>query len=360
MGPWSSTDPFTRPGKTERGHKVHSHRMRVTHIIRFDAGLYRGGGEIKAERTREALSRRGVDVQVYTPLQNEFGDIVHFFGAMSYYWTVAEYCLRRKVPYVCSPIFVTPRTPRKLKWRAFRQRYIEFKGVGNPRKLLTNAQETYYQTEIEKRNALAFFGKDIGRPVILANGIEPRFSQGAPDLFRSKFGIWKPFVLQASVFNPNKHQLELIQAMRGSDWDLVLLGRSHNEAYVEACKKAAGPNVHFLGNIPHDDPLLPAAYAAAELFCLPSSDDIFANSAMEAAVAGCRLVLGDSWGGQEIYGEWATWVRPGDAAKIKTSIASARARNHDAIRQAEHFLGAYSWDVVAERLKARYEAILSG
>lgn len=333
--------------------------MRVTHVIRFDAGLYRGGGEIKAERTREALIRQGVDVQVYTPLVNDFGDLVHFFGAMNYYWAVAEYCLKRGVPYVCSPIFVTPRTPRKLKWRAFRQRYLELKGVGNPRKLLTNARETYYQTEVEKRNALAFYGKSVGNPVILTNGIEPRFAEGNPDLFRTKFGIWKPFVLQASVFNPNKHQLELIQAMNGSDWDLVLLGRSHNEAYVDTCKKAAGPNVHFLGNIPHDDPMLPAAYAAAELFCLPSSDDIFANSAMEAAVAGCRLVLGDSWGGQEIYGDWATWVRPGDAKQIRQVLQTSRDRPHEPKTQRDHFLSRYSWDVVAERLRTRYEAILT-
>lgn len=332
--------------------------MRVTHVIRFDAGLYRGGGEIKAERTREALTRQGVDVQIYTPLTQDFGDLVHFFGAMNYYWTVAEYCLKRKVPFVCSPIFVTPRTPRKLKWRAFRQRYIELKGVGNPRKLLSHAKETYYQTEVEKRNALAFYGRTVGDPVILPNGIEPRFAEGVPTAFRENYGLRKPFVLQASVFNPNKHQLELIQAMRGSDWDLVLLGRAHNEVYVNACRKAAGPNVHFLGNIPHDDPMLPAAYAAAELFCLPSSDDIFANSAMEAAVAGCRLVLGDSWGGQEIYGEWATWVRPGDAGKIKNAIEKARASNHDPERQSAHFLANFSWNVVASRLRKRYEALI--
>lgn len=333
--------------------------MRVTHVLRFDAGLYRGGGEIKAERTREALTALGVDVEVYTPLSHDLGDLVHFFGTMRYYWTVAEFCLKRGVPYVCSPIFVTARSQKRLKWRAFRQRYLELKGENHHRKLFARAKELYFQTELEKRNASTFYGRGLAPAVILPNGVEPRFSKGDAEAFRRQFRVDKPFVLQASVFNPNKHQLELIQAMHGAARDLVLLGRAHNEEYFAACKRAAGPNVHFLGNIAHDDPMLPAAYAAADLFCLPSSDDIFANSAMEAAVAGCRLVLGDSWGGQEIYGDWATWVRPGDAGKIRRAIDMAFGRKHEHAAQQQHFLSKYSWESVAQTLKSRYEAIVA-
>lgn len=332
--------------------------MRITHVVRYDAGLYRGGGEIKAERTRDALARAGVEVRVHDPLSDDLGDLVHFFGSMGYYWTLAEYARRRGVPYVCSPIFVTPRSESRLRWRAFRQKYIQLQRQSNLSKLFRGARELYFQTRKELENTRAYYGRAIGASAIVPNGVEERFARGDAEAFRKEFGVPGPFVLQASVFGPNKHQLELIRAMSGLSWDLVLLGREGDAEYAEACRRAAGPNVRFLGALPHDDPRLAGAYAAAEVFCLPSSDDIFANSAMEAAVAGCKLVLGDAWGGQEIYGQWAKWVRPGDVRQIRRAFAEWAHTGHDPAAQSKHFLEHYSWDAVAAQLKTRYESVL--
>lgn len=333
--------------------------MRVTQVLRYDASLYRGGGEIKAERTREALAKRGVEVEVYGPLTTEFGDLVHFFGTFGYFWGIARYCLERGVPYVCSPIFVTPRSVRRLKWRAFRQQYLEMKGSGDHRHLYRNAKELYFQTSMEQKNALAFFGTDIAPQTIVPNGVEERFAHGDARLFREKYGIDGPYVLQTGVIAPNKGQLALIQALRENDIAVVILGRVSDKAYADACKKAAGPNVYFLDAVPHDAPDLASAYAGAFAFCLASTDDIFANSAMEAAVAGCRLILGDSWGGQEIYGDWAKWVKPRDPTAVRKAVEEWRESTHHPAGQSTHFLKDYSWDRVAGLLESRYAAILN-
>ncbi len=330
--------------------------MRVTHVVRYDAGLYRGGGEIKAERTREALAGIGVDVRVHAPLDEAWGELVHFFGSMGYYWTLAETCRRLHVPYVCSPIFVTPRSPARLKWRKVRLRILE--GKSNLARLFENAAELYFQTGRERTNFEAFYGRPRVAAIV-PNGVEPRFAQGDVEAFRKRYGITKRFVLQTGTIGPNKGQLALIQAAQGLDLDVVVLGRENDPAYMQACRRAAGPNVQFLDPLAHDDPLLAGAYAAAEVFCLASRDDIFANAAMEAAVAGCRLILGDAWGGQEIYGEWAQWVRPGDAGAIRHALQVAQSRPHDAAAQSRHFLDRYSWTAVASQLKTRYEAILN-
>lgn len=333
--------------------------MKVTQVLRFDAGLYRGGGEIKAERTREALAKNGVEVDVYGPQTSEFGDLVHFFGTFGYFWGIARYCLERNVPYVCSPIFVTPRSTKRLKWRAFRQQYLEMKGPGDHRMLFRNAKELYFQTSTEKENALAFFGTEIAPQAIVPNGVEERFAHGDARLFREKYGIDGLYVLQTGVVAPNKGQIALIQALRDSDLSVVILGRVSDKSYADACRKAAGANVYFLDAVPHDSPDLASAYAGAFAFCLASTDDIFANSAMEAAVAGCRLTLGDSWGGQEIYGDWAQWVTPRDPATIRRAVDYWRSATHHPAVQSAHFLQNYSWDRVAGILEARYAAILS-
>ena len=332
--------------------------MRVTQVLRFDAGLYRGGGEIKAERTREALVRRGVQVDVFGPENSSFGDVVHFFGTFGYFWGIARYCIERNVPYVCSPIFVTPRTVRRLKWRAFRQQYLEMRGPGDHRVLFRNAKELYFQTSMEQQNAIAFFGNDIAPQSIIPNGVEERFSEGDARLFREKYEISGPYILQTGVVAPNKGQLALVQALRDSEFTAVILGRVSDASYYEACRRAAGPNVRFLDAVPHESPLLASAYAGAFAFCLASTDDIFANSAMEAAVAGCRLILGDSWGGQEIYGDWAKWVTPRDSASIRETINDWRKAEHHPAAQSAHFLSHYSWDRVGEMLANRYAAIL--
>jgi len=328
--------------------------MRVTHVLRYDAGLYRGGGEIKAQRTREALAGLGVDVRVFEPLKDDLGDVVHFFGSMGYYWTLAQHCQRLRVPYVCSPIFVTPRSPGRLRWRRFRLQLLQ--GKSNLSRLFASAEELYFQTGREQANFEAFYG-GARTKVRVPNGVEPRFAQGDADAFRRRYGIGGPFVLQTGTLGPNKHQLDLIRAVRGLDVDLVLMGRVNDARYLEACRKEANARVHFLDPVPHDDLLLPGAYAAADVFCLPSSDDIFANAAMEAAAAGCRLVLGDGWGGQEIYGDWAAWVTPDRPDQIRQAIQSALHRPHESNSQSRHFLAAYSWGSVAALLKTRYEGV---
>lgn len=332
--------------------------MRVTHVLRYDAGLYRGGGEIKAEKTREALTALGVEVQVHEPLSADMGDLVHFLGSMGYFWTLAEFCRKKAVPYVWSPIFVTPRSPARLRWRKLRMRVL--KGKSNLARLFEGAAELYFQTGREQANFEAFYGAAGNRGIQVPNGVETRFAKGDPGPFRDKYGVTGTFILQTGTIGPNKGQLDLIRAAKPLGMPIVLLGRSNDSDYEAACRKAAGPEVHFLGSLPHEDPLLPSAYAAAEVFCLPSSDDIFANSAMEAAVAGCRLILGDSWGGQEVYGDWAAWVRPGDPDAIRSALAAKTRAYHDSKSQSAHFLEIYSWKSVAELLKSRYEAVLKG
>lgn len=327
--------------------------MRVTHVVRFDAGLYSGGGEIQAERTADALRQLGVEVIPFSPTQRDFGDLVHFFGNFDYFDDVAS---RLKVPYVVSPIFVSPRTVRRLQWRRARQGVLgQF-----PKRtaaLLRRARLLYTLTEHEEQTLVAYFGRDLPKMLRVPNGVEERFSQGDADAFRARFGITEPFVIHVGTLDASKNQLASIAAC-GSDIPLVIMGRENNAAYVERCRAAAGANVHILGSFPHDDPVLADALAAASVFVLPSYRELFPLSALEATVAGCHLVLSDRWGGEAIWGQDATFISPDDTAAMRKVIQERLVKPRRTSEQTEPYRRKYSWPHVAEQLLETYRQIL--
>lgn len=333
--------------------------MRVLHVLRVDAGLYYGGGEVQAERTREALIELGVDVRVHGALNADLGEVVHFFGLFDSHWEIAQHCLKQGVPYVISPIFVTPRTVGRLRWRSFRQRYIDFRFPRLQMKLLENAKAIFPLTGFEKTNIQTFFPNlPDERFHTVPNGVEDRFAHGDPNLFRQEFGVEGPFVLHAATIERSKNQLGVVQALRDTSTQVVFLGRIHDQGYWEECQKLMTPSMRHLGVIPHSGELLPSAYAAASAFCLPSRREILPLSAMEATVAGCNLILGSKWGGQEIWEGMAEFVDPDDPAAIRIAVAKAMATEPSPTVISE-FLAKYRWASVASILRGQYQKVVS-
>lgn len=331
--------------------------MRVLQVLRVDAGLYYGGGEVQAERTREALTDLGVEVRVHAPLNSDLGDVVHFFGLFDSHWEIARYCLSKGVPYVVSPIFVTPRTVRRLRWRSFRQRFLDFRFPREHHALLQNASAIFPLTQFEQRNIQTFFpGLPDERFHLVPNGVEERFASADPEVFRSEFQMEGDFVLHAATIDRTKNQLGVIRAMKGLGVPLVLLGRVQDEAFWKQCQAEMEPTMRHLGSLPHTGELLPSAFAAAKVFCLPSRREILPLSAMEASAAGCHLVLGAHWGGQEIWDGLAQFVDPGDSSAIARAI-------QDGLQQPGRntwggdFLARYRWSSVGALLKQHLEAV---
>lgn len=330
--------------------------MRVTHVVRFDAGLYWGGGEIQAERTAQALRELGVTVIPYDPAARVFGDLVHFFGNFDYYEDVASRLRTAKIPYVVSPIFVSPRTEGRLRWRRTRQTVLG-QYPKRTASFLRGAHCLYTLTEHEERNLRAYFGDPLPPMVRIPNGVEERFAHGNAEDFRARFGISQPFAIHVGTLDASKNQLASIAAC-GSDIPLVIMGRENNAAYVERCRAAAGPNIHILGSFPHDDPILENALAAANVFVLPSYRELFPLSALEATVAGCHLVLSDRWGGDTIWGKDAAYVNPDDRAALRKAIQDRLTIPRRTPTDVELYRFNYSWPRVAEQLLSTYHMAL--
>lgn len=92
--------------------------------------------------------------------------------------------------------------------------------------------------------------------------------------------------------------------------------------------RVAEEGVEFLG-LRHD---MPAVYAAADVFVLPSWREGFSRSAMEAAACGCALVLSDIRGCREVgrHGEHVLLVPARDPGALTAAVAELLA--DDALR----------------------------
>lgn len=330
--------------------------MIVDHVVRFDAGLYRGGGEIQAERTAQALSELGVTVRPYESRQLEFGDLVHFFGHFEYYEDLAEHCRRLGVPYVVSPIFATPRTPQRLRVRAARQRAL---GQYQRRslRLLRGAKALITLTEQEEQKLIAYFGADLPKRVAIPNGVESRFAEGAAERFYASNAIQGPFAIHVGTINRSKNQLASIRACRGV-CPLVILGRVDDDEYAAVCRAEADHSVHFIGPLPHSDSGVADALAAAHVFLLPSLHEIFPLSALEATVAGCHLILSDRWG-QDVWGSDARFVDPEDSYAIRSAVEAVLEADRPPPSRAKAYLGRFSWQSVANQIVTVYRDVLA-
>lgn len=115
-------------------------------------------------------------------------------------------------------------------------------------------------------------------------------------------------------------------------------------------------NIAVLGRLPTAE--LRDWYARAAVFCLPVRYEPFGLAALEAALSGCALVLGDIPSQREIWGEAALYVRPDDHDTLRRTLnslmadparradlahrARIRARQYTVAAMAGEYLDAYA------------------
>lgn len=131
----------------------------------------------------------------------------------------------------------------------------------------------------------------------LPNGVHvDHFSSADPAPFRQKYGLEKtPFALCLSRIDFQKNQRLLIEAFSNfkathPTWKLVLIGpitvQDYHKKMVEDIQRLELQDaVVIIPGLRPDDPLLPSAYRAAELFVLPTSNEPFGIVILEAWAA---------------------------------------------------------------------------
>ncbi len=117
----------------------------------------------------------------------------------------------------------------------------------------------------------------------------------------------EPFVLGAGrVWDDAKNLVTLDRVAARLDWPVVVAGEQGHPQGGGSRLRAA----HATGPLPFDE--LAGLLGRSAVFALPARYEPFGLAALEAALSGCALVLGDIPSLREVWGDAATYVHPED------------------------------------------------
>ncbi len=180
------------------------------------------------------------------------------------------------------------------------------------------------------------------------------------------------YILSVGSFYPQKNQATLIQAFSELPKDkrankLILIGLVYDQQYFEKLQSLAeeldmANDVIFLTDVPFDSPTLVDAYAAAELFVLPSLYETFGVVVLEAWAAGVPVICGAVGGLPSFvkHRENGLFSKIDQKDSLVTHMyhllrdePAAKTLSENAKRDVRH----YSWQHIAEKLSNIYQSL---
>ncbi len=138
-------------------------------------------------------------------------------------------------------------------------------------------------------------------------------------------------------------------------WRSASLRRAGTPISAGAAARGAA-SWRWLGRVDHHDPILGSAYAAAKVFALPSWFETPGLAALEAALAGCPVVITPHGSTRDYFGDLVEYARPDRGAEIRRALTNSWNNGSDprlARLVATHFL----WPKVAQTTAEVYDQV---
>lgn len=360
--------------------------MKVLMQARVSLFTVPGGDTVQMVETARALQRREVDAHVTVDLDADPRgfDLVHLFnlGRVQESAHLARRAVDAGVPVVLSPIYwdtseferrghsgaravicrILPldaaerlrgvwryladgeRNPATWQlvvrgWRRL-QRYV----LSVASCLLPNSAA---ELELLRRE----FGPLPCPTVVVPNGVTPEFGETAE---HGRSGV-----ACVGRIEPRKNQLRLMQALQDTDYNITLVGAPapNHHGYLRRVLRSGGARVKWLKHMTHAE--IRQVLSRTKVHALPSWFETPGLASLEAAAAGCAIVVGDRGSTREYFGDDAHYCDPADS----TSIGDAVKRAYDSPATPglrERVLTSFTWDVAAERTLRAYHVALDG
>ena len=234
-------------------------------------------------------------------------------------------------------------------------------------------------SEAARRDGLARFKLPPERITTTPLAADARFCPQPPDevaRVRAAYNLPQEIVLFVGINKPHKNLVRLIEAFgrllqKGSSATLVIAG-PWDDRYPEAKAVAAsmpgrlpgnlpaGESVRFLGPVADAD--LPALYAAATVFVLPSLYEGFGLPVLEAMACGAAVACSSTSSLPEIAGDAALTFDPQDVEAMAGAIGRLLGDEELRRRMAQAGLAqaaSFTWEKTAALTLAVYRQVLN-
>ncbi len=199
---------------------------------------------------------------------------------------------------------------------------------------------------------------------VIPNGVDVEYFH--PDKQHPpRRGTRGPQLLYLHRLEPRNHLGTLLAAMplilaHHPDAELIVAGDGPWRAYYQRAAKALGSAVRFLGRI--DDRA--EQYRTADIYLCPTMRAAFGITLLEALASGTPLIVADNPGFRSVVEDGVdAVVLPHDdpaawAGAVTALVDDPRRRDSMSARGVEKAAG-YAWPLVARRVLAVYERVLS-
>jgi glycosyltransferase involved in cell wall biosynthesis len=202
------------------------------------------------------------------------------------------------------------------------------------------------------------YGLESARITVIPNGVDARFENGDPGLFRKTYRLDRFILNVGHIGHDRKNVLRLIQALGGIDHPAVIIGRIIPGSYGDACLREASkyPHIMLIDGLEPGSAMLASAYSACDLFVLPSLFETPGIAALEAGLAGAPVVITSRGGTREYFGDLAVYVTPESVESIRNGILQGLSAVRDN-RLRDRIRSHYLWEHVARRTAAVYRSV---
>lgn len=356
--------------------------MKVLFIARATLYTTFGGDSVQVISTAEYLRKLGLTIDI--KLANEEinyseYDLLHFFNIIRPA-DILSHVKKSKKPYVISPVFVDY-YEYDITQRKGLQGFIS-KLLGRDKTEYWKAIARFFKNG-EKINSIQYLlwghKKSIRKLIKGAKILLPN-SNSEYNRLENAYGVKSdyeviPYAVDTTKFytNPSvnerntvlcvgqiegrKNQLNLIRALKNTDYQLVIIGKPtpNSKAYYKQCTDEAGENVIFLGFVPQEE--LAKYYTNAKVHVLASWFETAGMTTMEATYLGCNVVITDKGDTKEYYKDFAFYCKPNDIESIKNAVDKAYGIEYNP--EVKNFiLENYTWKLAAEKTYAAYQKVV--
>lgn len=331
-------------------------KILIDHQLPF--ALAHGGLQIQIERTKAALEAADFEVEYlrwWDPEQR--GDIIHFFGRANP--SHIEFAHAKGMKYVMSDLLTGQgsRSRAQLGIQAALEKGLR---AAIPPTFLANfrwdaygkADAVVVLTSWEAEIVRMLFGTAENRLHVVPNGVEPEFFRRSDDP-----AVRNEELICTATITERKRVLELVEAAVISRVPLRVIGAPYSEIdpyYLRFSRLAArhpdviryeGP----VGNRAH----LARLYKSARGFVLLSTMESLSLSALEAAAAGCPLLLSDLPWARCTFGTGASYCPVQSPAQMATVLRNF----HASCRECPTASLPATWADVANQLSGIYKSL---
>ena len=330
-----------------------------------------GGGEILLLKVREYLQKEGAEVDLFDTWKGHIQDyqVLQVFGSVKDCLGLVRVAKSRGVKVAVTPLLWSDpwyalhsagSVKTKVELLARHTMKVLFPAFPSARReLLRLADVVFPNSEIEKEQNARLFALPKEKLKVIHNGVDEEFSHAVAAPFQAKYGP-EPFVLGVGRIEPRKNQLNLIHAVKKAGGiRLILIGSpvSGYESYFAECEKEGKSFTTFIPTLSHSDPMLRSAYAACSLFVLQGWFETPGLVAMEAGLAGARVIATRGGSTREYFKREVDYFDPANPAdiakKIRINLSKPKYESFARLIREN-----YTWDRIAKAYLAAYRGML--